>query len=338
MAFDIRRVVTGHDAEGRAGFRSDGIPPRTIDAPNGFGVSEVLWLDGAPTSVDDGRDVTDGPFALEPPAGGCSLRVIRMPTSAPGAPLEQQWLRVPGDDDAEPGMHATDTLDFMVVLDGEIVLGTDDGERVLGVGDTVVQRGTRHRWRVHGDRPCTYAVCMVRPDPESTGDVSGLGPGGVGQHGPRRVVVTAGGDGSSAVSADGQAPCGFATGGNAGVALVDLWQTGGPCADASQGGDPPAPWALDPQGGGVAFRAIEMGAGNDPGDAGWHATDTIDVDIVVHGQLELALPDCDPVVLGPGDCVVQRGTMHRWRPVGEAGVRYVAVMLPVQPPAARPSA
>jgi mannose-6-phosphate isomerase-like protein (cupin superfamily) len=76
-----------------------------------------------------------------------------------------------------------------------------------------------------------------------------------------------------------------------------------------------------------------MGAGNDPGDAGWHATDTIDVDIVVSGQLELALPDVEPVVLGPGDCVVQRGTMHRWRPVGDDGVRYVAVMLPVVPPA-----
>jgi len=330
MAFDIRRVVTGHAADGRAVFRSDGAPPRTIDAPSGFGVSEVLWLDGAPTSVDDGRDVTDGPFALEPPAGGCSLRVIRMPPSAPGTPVAQQWLRVHGDDDAEPGMHATDTLDFMVVLDGEIVLGTDDGERVLQAGDTVVQRGTRHRWRVHGDRPCTYAVCMVRPDPSAAGDVTGLAPGAAGEHGPRRVVVTSGPDGRSSVTSDGRAPCGFATPSPAGVALVDLWQTGGPTADTDQGGDPPPPWSLDPHGGGVAFRSIEMGPGSDPGDAGWHATDTIDVDIVVQGQLELALPDCEPVVLGPGDCVVQRGTMHRWRPVGDDGVRYVAVMLPVR--------
>jgi quercetin dioxygenase-like cupin family protein len=335
MTFAIRRVVTGHDDTGDAVFRSDGVPPRTIDAPNGFGVSEVLWLDGTPTSVDDGRDVTDGPFALEPPPGGCSVRVIRMPPSAPGTPVAEQWLRVHGDDDAEPGMHATDTLDFMVVLDGEIVLGTDDGERVLHTGDTVVQRGTRHRWRVHGERPCTYAVCMVRPDPGAAGDVTGLAPAGADADaglGPRRVVVSTGPGGRSAVTGDGHAPCGFATAGDAGVALVDLWQTGGPCADAAQGGDPPAPWGLDPHGDGVAFRSIAMGAGNDPGDAGWHATDTIDVDIVVEGQLELALPDCDPVVLGPGDCVVQRGTMHRWRPVGAGGVRYVAVMLPVQHP------
>ena len=335
MAFEIRRVVTGHDADGRAQFRSDGAPPRTIAAPNGFGVSEVLWLDAAPRSVDDGRDITDGPFLLEPPAGGCSVRVIRMPPSEPGTPVAEQWLRVHGDDDGEPGMHATDTLDFMVVLDGEIVLGTDDGERVLRAGDTVVQRGTRHRWRVHGAAPCTYAVCMVRPDPDVAGDVTGLASGGDGRHGPRsgprRVVVTTGDDGRSLVTSDGPAPCGFATPGAAGVALVDLWQTGGPCATAGQGGDPDGGWALDPVGGGVAFRAIEMGPGNDPGDAGWHATDTIDVDIVVSGRLELALPDVGPVVLGPGDCVVQRGTMHRWRPVGGDGVRYVAVMLPVVP-------
>jgi quercetin dioxygenase-like cupin family protein len=259
------------------------------------------------------------------------VRVIRMPPAAPSTPVDEQWLRVHGDDDAEPGMHATDTLDFMVVLSGEIVLGTDDGERVLGAGDTVVQRGTRHRWRVHGDLPCTYAVCMVRPDPDAAGDITGLAPGADGEHGPRRVVVTAGDDARSVVAADGPAPCGFATPGEAGVALVDLWQTGGPCAQAAQGGDPPGGWALDPLGGGVAFRSIEMGAGNDPGDAGWHATDTIDVDIVVSGHLELALPDVEPVVLGPGDCVVQRGTMHRWRPVGDDGVRYVAVMLPVVP-------
>jgi len=198
----------------------------------------------------------------------------------------------------------------------------------------VVQRGTRHRWRVHGDLPCTYAVCMVRPDADAKGDVTGLAFRAIemvpGEWGPRRVVVSTGTDGRSLVSGDGAAPCGFSSGAG-GVTLVDLWQTGGPCASAQQGGDPDGGWALDPVGDGVAFRAIEMGAGNDPGDAGWHATATIDVDIVVSGQLELALPDVDPVVLGPGDCVVQRGTMHRWRPVGDDPVRYVAVMLPVVP-------
>jgi mannose-6-phosphate isomerase-like protein (cupin superfamily) len=331
MTFDIRRVVTGHDDEGRALIRSDGRPPRTIDAPTGFGVSELLWLDAAPATVDDGRDVTDGPFALEPPPGGCSVRIIRLPSPAPGTPVDEQWLRVEGDDPAAPGMHATDTLDFMVVLDGAVVLGLDDGEHTLGVGDVVVQRGTRHRWRVVGEQPLTYAVFMVRPDPEAAGNTANVGPGTDGTLGPRRLVTGTGTDGRSYPSSDGPAPCGFTSPGEHGVTLVDLWQTGGPCADAEQGGDPADGWALDPLGAGIAFRSIEMAPGHDPGDAGWHATDTIDLDLVVSGHLELSLPDLDPIVLGPGDSVVQRGTLHRWRPVGEEPVRYVAIMLGLAP-------
>ena len=64
-------------------------------------------------------------------------------------------------------MHATDTLDFMTVLDGEIVLGLDDGEHHLTQGDSVIQRGNAHRWRVVGDKPCVYAVVMLRPDASS---------------------------------------------------------------------------------------------------------------------------------------------------------------------------
>jgi mannose-6-phosphate isomerase-like protein (cupin superfamily) len=115
--------------------------------------------------------------------------------------------------------------------------------------------------------------------------------------------------------------------GAGGVSLVELWQTGGPLRDPGQGGDPVGGWELEPRHGGVAFRAIEMPAGLDSGEAGWHTTDTIDVDVMVSGRLELALPDVEPVVLGPGDAVVQRGTHHKWTPVGDEPVRYVALMI-----------
>ncbi|HVM64392.1 MAG TPA: cupin domain-containing protein, partial [Acidimicrobiales bacterium] len=299
-------MVTGHDGAGRPVVRADGRPPLSVEAPTGVAVAELLWLDAAPVGVDDGRDRTEGGFPLEPPPGGLSVRVIRLPPPSPGTAPGDAWLRVPGDDPAEPGMHATDTLDVVAVLDGEIVLGLDDGDRSLAAGDVVVQRGTRHRWRVTGDSPCTYAVFMVRPDPDAAGDVVGLTPGGPGTLGPRRVVATARSDGSSYASSDGAAPCGFAPPGGAGVTVVDLWQTGGPLARPSQGGDSSGEWALDPAGGGVAFRYVEMAPGHDPGDAGWHATPTIDVDLVVSGQLELSLPDVGPVVVGPGGAVVQR--------------------------------
>ena len=326
MDFTARRIVTGHDADGRDVVVSDGPPPATIEA-NGFGLANWLWLDGAATTVDDGGEVPDGPRQLEPPPGGCSVMLIRFPGGSPGG---GDWIGVDGDDPERPGMHATDTLDFMVAIDGHIVLGLDDGEHELGPGDVVVQRGNVHRWRVAGDEPCTYAVCMVRPDPAGSGDTIPLaaataaGPGR-----PRRLVAASRPDGTSYALADGYPPCALSPGADDGVALVELWQSGGALTSPDQGGDPEGGWELEPRGGGVAFRWVRLPAGHDPGDAGWHTTNTIDVDIVVSGRLELALPDTEPVVIGPGEAVVQRGTHHKWQPVGDDAVEFVSLMLAV---------
>jgi quercetin dioxygenase-like cupin family protein len=325
-----RRVVTGID-DGKAVFRSDGAPARTIDVPGGVGVSELLWLDGAPTSVDDGRDRDDDGYPLEPPPGGASVRIIRLPAPAADAAPAEQWLRVAGDDAAHPGMHATDTLDFMVVLDGRIVLGLDDGEHALEPGDAVVQRGTAHRWRVVGPDPCTYAVVMLRPDLTAPTPTEALHPRAAQDAppgSPRRLVASVDHEGRSHALLDGPPPVGFRSPGESGAGLWDLWQTGGSLVDAAQGGDGEG-WVLDPLGQGAAFRIVELGAGHEPGEGGWHTTQTIDLDIVLSGQLELSLPDLEPVVLGPGDTVVQRGTHHRWRPLGDQPVRWAAVMLTV---------
>ena len=327
MEFTARRVVTGHDAGGRDVIASDGPPPGTIEA-DGFGLAHWLWLDGAARTVDDGGEVPDGPRRLEPPPGGCSVMLIRFPGGRPSD--EERWIRVDGDDPDRPGMHATDTLDFMAVIDGHIVLGLDDGEHTLGPGDVVVQRGNVHRWRVAGDEPCTYVVCMVRPDPAVAEHAVPLAaPTAAGTGRPRRLVAATRADGRSYALADGYPPCALSPGADDGVALVELWQTGGPLTAAGQGGDPEGGWELEPRGGGVAFRWVRLPAGHDPGEAGWHTTKTIDVDIVISGRLELALPDTEPVVVGPGEAVVQRGTHHKWQPVGDEAVEFVSLMLPV---------
>ena len=307
--FSVRRIVTGH-RDGRAVVAADGTPPATVSAPSGFGVSEVLWLDGPPADADAGGDRTDRGFPLEPPAGGMSFRVIRMPAGG-------DWLRVEGDDPDRPGMHATDTLDLMVVLDGAITLGLEDGERELRAGDVVIQQGTAHRWRVAGDEPCTYAVAMLRPHAGTT--PPDLTPSSAGGSGVRRVVT-----GSPVI--DGEAPLGLQAGG---TRLVDLWQTGGPLAAPDQGGDVDGPWALEPVGGGIAFRWLELQPRAYADDEGWHRTATIDVDLILTGRLGLELPGGDRVELGPGDVVVQRGTDHRWLPIGDEPVRMAAVMLAV---------
>ena len=96
-------------------------------------------------------------------------------------------------------------------------------------------------------------------------------------------------------------------------------------AQFGQGGDADG-WQLEPIGAGISFRMVELAAGHDSGDAGWHTTETIDVDLILSGTMELALPDIEPVVLEAGSVVVQRGTRHRWRPVGDQPARMAAVM------------
>ncbi|MFA5883115.1 MAG: cupin domain-containing protein [Acidimicrobiia bacterium] len=298
-----RRVVTGPD-----GIVSDGPASLTVDIPGGVGVTELLWLGAPLRTVEDAYERTDAGFPLEPPPGGMSARIIRLPSTG-------EWLAVEGDDPTTPGLHATDTLDLVVVLDGEIVLGMgDDTESVLRAGDFVVQRGARHRWRVAGDAPCTYFVAMLRPGADG-GPTPALTvtPG----DGLRRLVT----EGDSAV--ERATSVGLAAGG---TRLDDVWHTGGPLAAVTQGGDPDGGWTLDLPPGGASFRCVEMPPGP-PSDAGWHQTPTVDVDIVLSGRLGLDLPNGVTTELGPGDAVVQRGTDHRWYVVGDEPVRFVAVML-----------
>jgi hypothetical protein len=184
---------------------------------------------------------------------------------------------------------------------------------------------------VAGDEPCTYVVCMLRPDPDAPPPAAPQGTvTGIDGDGPRRVVTATDADGRSYALSDGTPPAALDAGD---TRLVELWQTGGPLRAPDQGGDPEGGWELEPRGGprggGIAFRSVRLPAGHDPGEVGWHTTTTIDVDVVLSGRLELSLPETPPVVVGPGEAVVQRGTHHRWRPVGDVTVEWVALMLAV---------
>ena len=119
-------------------------------------------------------------------------------------------------------------------------------------------------------------------------------------------------------------PCALSPGADDGVALVELWQTGGPLAAARAGRRPRGRLGARAAG---RRRRVPAGCASPPATiparpAGTRRT-TIDVDIVVSGRLELALPDTEPVVVGPGEAVVQRGTHHKWQPVGDEAVEFV---------------
>lgn len=170
---DVRRVVTGHDSSGKSVFVSDDAVAAREPVLLPGSEFTVLWAgDQTPRFPDDGTPPKWHSYF--PPIGGFRFGVITLPpgnAEADPANLSAEEAladaeeKLPGllayMDPDDPGMHTTDTIDFEVVLEGTLVLELDDGAEVtLRPGDTVVQNGTRHRWRNPGDAPARFAVFM----------------------------------------------------------------------------------------------------------------------------------------------------------------------------------
>ena len=180
----VRRVVTGVDGRGLAKFVTDGGPPSEIVLADGTGVVD-LWQTATPVrSPFDGGDPTGEPAAF-PPRGGMAWKIGILPprgsttgtaNSAPHSPLTSSPEMVERSDDDEerpivendaqrPGRHRTDTLDFILVVAGEVYLILEEEPSIrevhLKAGDCVVQRGVWHRWENRGDTPCTLSTVMM---------------------------------------------------------------------------------------------------------------------------------------------------------------------------------
>jgi Cupin domain len=169
----VRRVVTGFDEQGKSVFASDGeVEPIILSMGTGAPFVRVWGGDVVPTLPTDGTPPSQPNYF--PPAGGYRFGFFTLPpagTRPPadldlGAAIAEMQEKLPGMLDHiepdNPGMHTTDTVDFEVVISGEVVLELDDGaERTLHVGDTVVQNGTRHRWHNRTDQPALLAVFIV---------------------------------------------------------------------------------------------------------------------------------------------------------------------------------
>jgi quercetin dioxygenase-like cupin family protein len=171
MIRPIRRVVTGHDARGRSVIVSDGPSPHVLTIPGrtDFALTNLWITDGAPASNAGNADAAARPVVLEPPRNGTIFRIVEFPPDrAPGGFDRAAAFKAMGaghamDPDASrhPGMHKTDTVDYALVLSGEIWALMDDGETRLRAGDTLVQRGTNHAWSNRDDRPCLVAFILV---------------------------------------------------------------------------------------------------------------------------------------------------------------------------------
>ena len=169
----VRRVVTGHDETGRSVFASDeDVDPTTVPLFAGWEFLELWGGDATPAFPDDGREPEYRDYFPKVDGFRFSFSVIPPEGTAPPDDLDlekaEQEARaaLPGMLDVlepdDPGMHTTDTIDFEVILSGELVLELDDGaEKVLRPGDTVVQNGTRHCWHNRGAEPATMAAFMA---------------------------------------------------------------------------------------------------------------------------------------------------------------------------------
>lgn len=178
---DIRRVVTGIAPDGSATIVSDGRAPRINDFEHTPGMSNALFWGTEPgdTLKDAARD-RSAELGFVAGAGGTRFTLVRFPPNSvfaspdfdPAAAGAEQLERSPGlaelfEPDA-PGKHTTPTVDYVVLLSGELWLELDNGEEtLLHPGDIVIQNATRHSWAVRGDAPATIAVVLVSlPDGE----------------------------------------------------------------------------------------------------------------------------------------------------------------------------
>ena len=178
MQGTIRRVVTGHDADGRAIVIEDGPAPNVRHNPArpGYYLTQLWITPTSPAPIDNGPDPTLSPVALQPPPLGSVIRVIEFPPAAlelrnldPDAAKaafalfggQQALTAQHAPNTRHPFMHRTETIDYAVVLTGEITMLLDESEVTLKAGDMLVQRGTHHAWTNRSDSPCKVLFVLI---------------------------------------------------------------------------------------------------------------------------------------------------------------------------------
>ncbi|KEA63063.1 hypothetical protein ADIMK_2587 [Marinobacterium lacunae] len=177
MSFpEIHRVVTGHDSEGRAIITSNGPLPKVveIEAIPGTVFHEVWSTESTPVIIDNGADPTLGDLMLPPPKQGTRIRFVDIPPDteeflAHGADNMKGAFSQIGDEKAStvkadsphPLMHRTESVDYGVVIEGEMTLVLDDSDVLLREGSVVVQRGTNHAWANRSGKMCRMLFILI---------------------------------------------------------------------------------------------------------------------------------------------------------------------------------
>lgn len=173
-----RRIVTGHNSSGKAIIQEDDPVPRfqRIGGDIGPMFHEVWNTRATPVPIDaaSGEPHEEG-IQLAPPKNGTRIRVLDIPPDGDNLKdLTPEQARAhfeeigaggasshSGDDSRHAHMHRTETIDYGIVLEGEIVLIVDEGETTVRAGDIVIQRGTNHGWANRTDKNCRIAFILI---------------------------------------------------------------------------------------------------------------------------------------------------------------------------------
>jgi len=175
MSHKLRRVVTGHNNHGKSIIELDEGPAKELEA-DGSGLFEIWLSKGCPASDNQMfRDyIAEEELALCPPAGATKVRWFAVPPEQPGmsdedkeaaaafgfAAVQAEHARV--DTSRHPMMHKTKSVDYIIIIKGEVDMLLDEGEaRSLKPGDVVIQRGTNHAWVNHGKEPALLVAVLV---------------------------------------------------------------------------------------------------------------------------------------------------------------------------------
>ena len=172
MARSFRRVVTGHDEQGTAIIESDMPATQILQRANRPGVTLTnFWLsDGTPAEYDGDTETCNGQFVLHPPAAGSVFRCVEFEPEDPAvmATLDGRaaFAEMGAADNIvenarHPFMHRTDSVDYAIILTGEIYMLLDNEDVHLKAGDVVVQRGTNHAWSNRGSETCIIAFVLI---------------------------------------------------------------------------------------------------------------------------------------------------------------------------------
>ena len=162
-----RRIVTGHDSRGKAVVLFDDVATAKQRGANGI---TLFWVTGEfPVDAAGAADRAQTPIGVPPPRNGTVFRVVDFaPASPHAAPVDHvEILRVMGIDPATQGYarhantHRTKTIDYAIVLDGEIDMLLDDSEIHVKAGDVLVQQATNHAWVNNGTKPCRIAFILI---------------------------------------------------------------------------------------------------------------------------------------------------------------------------------